>query len=178
MPKRQKTPGSEGYVKIDFFRQTHPDSVKDIDFGIWALLNQSRDVVLRVRENELSQYGITTKEADALLHIFINNNNLTPAEISRILFREHNTVSALLTRMEKKGLIVKTRDKRQKNIWRITITEKGMNAYYNGTKRESLRIIMSSFSVTEKKQMMSFLKKIRDNALSQLISVPTIPFPE
>jgi DNA-binding MarR family transcriptional regulator len=178
MPKIQKTPRSKGDIKIDFFRQTHPDSSKDIDFGIWALLNQSRDVTLRVRENELSQYGVTAKEADALLHIFINNNNVTPAEISRILFREHNTISALLTRMEKKGLIVKARDKQQKNMWRISITEKGMKAYFDATKRESLRIIMSSFSLAEKKQMMSFLKKIRDNALSQLISVPTIPFPE
>jgi DNA-binding MarR family transcriptional regulator len=178
MPKRQKTRSYKDDVKIDFFRQTHPDSAKDIDFGIWALLNQSRDVTLRVRENELRKYGITTKEANALLHIFINNKNVTPAEISRILFREHNTVSALLTRMEKKGLIVKSRDKEKKNIWRITITEKGMKAYFNSIKRESLRIIMSSFSLAEKKQMMSFLKKIRDNALSQLISVPTIPFPE
>jgi DNA-binding MarR family transcriptional regulator len=178
MPKKRYATRYKDDVKIEFFRQTHPDSTKDIDFGIWALLNQSRDVVLRVRENELSQYGVTTKEADALLHILINKNNVTPAEISRILFREHNTVSALLTRMEKKGLIVKTRDKKQKNIWRITITEKGMYVYYNATKRESLRKIMSSFSVADKKQIMSFLKKIRDNALSQLISVPTIPFPE
>jgi DNA-binding MarR family transcriptional regulator len=177
MPKRQYITKPKRDVKIDFFRQSHRDSARDIDFGIWALLNQSRDAVLRVRENELSQYGITTKEADALLNIF-NNDNVTPAEISRILFREHNTVSALLIRMEKKGLIVRVRDKQKMNIWRITITEKGRNAYLNSIKRESLHIIMSSFSVDEKEQLISFLKKIRDNALSQLISVPTIPFPE
>ena len=177
MPKKQHTTNPEYDIKIEFFRQTHPDSARDIDFGIWALLNQSRDAVLRARENELSQYGITTKEADALLHIF-NLDNISPADISRILFREHSTISALLTRMEKKGLIAKTRDKEKKNIWRISITAKGRKAHFNSLKRESLHIIMSSFSAAEKKQMFSFLKKIRANALSQLVEVPTIPFPE
>jgi DNA-binding MarR family transcriptional regulator len=176
MTKRRYITRPKGGVKIDFFRQTHRDSEKDIDFGIWALLNQSRDAVLRVRENELSQYGITAKEADALLNI-INNDNVTPAEISRILFREHNTVSALLTRMEKKGLIVKARDKQKKNIWRIKITENGRNAYLNSIKRESLHKIISTFSADEKKQLFSFLKEIRENALSLLVSAPTIPFP-
>ena len=177
MPKRKGISNPEDKINIQLFRPTHPDSEKDIDFGIWALLNQTRNAVLRVRENELSQYGITAIEADALFHI-IARDNITPAEISRIIFRVHNTVSALLTRMEKKGLIVKTKDKKKKNIWRISITEKGRKAYYNSLKRESLRTIMSSFSTAEKKQMFSFIRKVRDNALSQLVTVPTISFPE
>jgi len=177
MSRKQYKTESEDDIKIDFFRQTHPDSARDIDFGIWALLNQSRDVMLRARENELHQYGVTTKEADALLHIF-NLDNISPADISRLLFREHSTISALLARMEKKGLIVKTRDREKKNMWRVSITEKGRNAYYNSLKRESLHTIMSAFTADEKKHMVSFIKKMRDNALLQLISVPTIPFPE
>jgi DNA-binding MarR family transcriptional regulator len=177
MPGKHNKSEPDDDIKIDFFRQTHPDSARDIDFGIWALLNQSRDAVLRARENELHQYGVTTKEADALLHIF-NLDNISPADISRLLFREHSTTSALLARMEKKGLIVKTRDKEKKNMWRVSITEKGRDAYYNSLKRKSLRIIMSTFTEDEKKQIFSFIKKMRDNALLQLISMPTIPFPE
>ena len=82
----------------------------DQDYNLWVLLHQAKDAVFKAREKELSQYGISAMEAAALFIIQAIGDKATPAEISRWIFREHHTVTALLSRMEKKGLITKVKD--------------------------------------------------------------------
>jgi DNA-binding MarR family transcriptional regulator len=149
----------------------------DTDYHLWVMLNQARDSLLKARANELSQYGISAVEAQAIFHIAKIGIEVTPAEISRRMFREHNTVTALLNRMEKKGLVTKTKDTNKKNLWKISITEKGRSAYLQTVKRESLHKVLSNLSKDESQVLMQMLKRIRDASLQELITVPAIPYP-
>jgi MarR family transcriptional regulator for hemolysin len=150
---------------------------KDIDYTIWVLLNQARDTVLKVRGNELNQYGLSVVEGHTLFTIQDLGGKATPAQISRRIYREHNTLTALLSRMEKKGLITKTRDANRKNMWRVDLTEKGKNIYLQSIKRESIHTVMSTLSEKELLQLETYLRKIRDYALKQLTKEPVISFP-
>ena len=103
-------------------------------YEIWGLLDQACDAIGRARDNELRQIGISRMQAWVLFIVkAINgkaiNGPATPAQISRWLFREPNTVSALLDRMEKQGLVKKIKDLEKKNLIRVVITEKGEEAY-------------------------------------------------
>ncbi len=149
----------------------------DRDYNLWVLLHQARDAVFKAREKELSQYGISTMEAAALFIIQAIGNKPTPAEISRWIFREHHTVTALLSRMEKKGLITKVKDPDRKNTWRVDLTEKGQNAYRQSVKRESIHAAMSPLSQNERQQFESYLKKVRNQAFKYSLSEPALPFP-
>lgn len=149
----------------------------DRDYNLWVLLHQARDAVFKAREKELSQYGISTMEAAALFIIQAIGNKPTPAEISRWIFREHHTVTALLSRMEKKGLITKVKDPDRKNTWRVGLTEKGQNAYRQSVKRESIHAAMSPLSQNERQQFESYLKKVRNQAFKYSLSEPALPFP-
>ena len=106
-----------------------------------------------------------------------SGNDATPAEVSRRLFREHHTVGALLGRMEKRGLITRIKDSNRKNIWKVSVTKKGDNAYRQSIIRESIHEAFSVLSDKEHKQLESSLRKLRDHALKQLVNQPTIPFP-
>ena len=149
----------------------------DEDFIIWALLNQAKDTLFKVRGNELNQYGISATESQVLFTINDLSGKTTPAAISRRVYREHNTVTALLGRMEKKGLISKTRDKERKNIWRIDMTEKGKDVFRQSVKMESIHRVTSILSDRELKRLETYLRKIRDNALKQLTKEEVISFP-
>jgi len=149
----------------------------DRDFIIWALLNQAKDTLFKVRGNELNQYGISATESQVLFTINDLGGRTTPAAISRRVYREHNTVTALLGRMEKKGLISKVRDQERKNIWRIDMTEKGKGVLRQSTKMESIHMVISILSDDELKQLETYLRKIRDNALKQLTKEEVISFP-
>ncbi len=149
----------------------------DGDFIIWALLNQAKDTLFKVRGNELNQYGISATESQVLFTINDLGGRTTPAAISRRVYREHNTVTALLGRMEKKGLISKVRDQERKNIWRIDMTEKGKGVLRQSAKMESIHMVISILSDDELKQLETYLRKIRDNALKQLTKEEVISFP-
>ncbi len=153
------------------------DSFLDQDYSLWVLLHQARDVMFKAREKELRQYGISARKAAVLFIIQAIGDEATPAEIARWLLREPHSVSNILSRMEKEGLVSKTNDLPRKNLMRVTLTEKGRQAFHQSLKRESIREIMSSFSEDERQQLESYLEKLRDQALKHLISDVKPPFP-
>ena len=140
----------------------------DQDYRLWVLLNQVRDAVLKARQKELNQYNISASQAAVLLVIEAIGPKATPAEISRRVFRKPHSVSGILSRMEKKGLVRRLKDLDRKNLTRVVFTEKGREAYYQSTKRESIRQIMSSLPEEERKQLTSSLETLRDKALGFL----------
>ncbi len=140
----------------------------DQDYNLWMLLNQAGDAVLKARRKELYQYNIPTSQAATLLVIEAIGDKATPGEIARWLFREPHTVFGLLSRMEKKGLVRTSKDLDRKNMVRVTLTDKGKQAYHQSTKRESIRRIMSSLSEEQRQQLASSLQALRDEALKWL----------
>ncbi len=140
----------------------------DPDYDLWVLLRQTSQIVLQARERELSEYGLSTVRAAVLLTIRTIGDKATPAEISRWLLREDHSVSSLLTRMERDGLVRRVKDLNRKNLVRITLTEQGREAYYQSARRRSVYDIMSILTDKEREQLMLCLVKIRNKALDKL----------
>jgi len=134
-----------------------------------VLLHQTTDAVLRARQKELDQFDISVIEVGVLVVTQAIGEKATPSEISRRIFREPHTVSALLNRMEKRGLVRKTQDLDRKNLVRVSITEKGHQAYDNSTGRKSIRRIISSLSEEERRQLRACLEKLQNKAFKELI---------
>lgn len=153
------------------------NSSEDRDYNLWVLLHQTRDATYNAREKELRQYGISPMEAAVLFIIQAIGDEATPAEISRWLFRKQHSVTALLVRMEKKGLVKKTRDLARKNMVRVTITEKGNQAHSNSANRDSIHKTMSTLSEEEHRQLSASLLKVRDVALKEIKIDYELPFP-
>ena len=135
---------------------------------LWTVLHQARDAVFKFREKELQKIGISTAIAEVLFTIEDIGYRATPTEISSHLVREFHSVSSILSRMEKKGLVKKVNDLERKNLVRIYITDKGKQVYHEARKRESILNILSCLSETEVMQLALPLKKLRDEALKSL----------
>jgi DNA-binding MarR family transcriptional regulator len=145
---------------------------------LWALLDQATTAMSRVADNELSQAGITMIQGAVLYFVKNAKEPVIPAHISRWLFREPHTVSQLLMRMEKQGLVKRTKDLDRKNQLRITLTEKGEQAYQKQIEMRSIGKILSTLSPEECDKLGACLKKLRDEAVKELDSKPReLPFP-
>ena len=143
--------------------------LNDQDYNLWVLLHETNEIIAKARLNELGQYDIKIRQAAVLFAvkvIEINEEYATPGKISKCLLREPHTVSRILTRMEKDGLINKIRDSVNRNELKITLTEKGEQAYRLSLRRESIQEIISCLSIEERQQLYSSLKKLRDKAAS------------
>ena len=149
----------------------------DHDYNLWVLLRQTRDAIIKARARELQQYGISSIQAAVLFTIQAIGDSATPAEISRRLIREPHSVSELLSRMEREGLIKRVKDLPRKNQVRVLITDKGRQAYEQSTEREAIHRIMSVLSEEEHQQLRSCLEKLRDEALRQVGIRHKPPFP-
>ena len=143
-------------------------SSTDQEAELWALLGQARRAMLKVRRQELRQYNISVSKSTLLFVIQLIGDKATPAQISRRIFLESHSVSELLSRMEKEGLLRKVKDLDKKNQVRVVLTEKGREIYHQTRKLESIRNIMSSLSGEERQRLRSCLETLRDNALKEL----------
>jgi len=137
-------------------------------YNLWLVLRRTDHVILKVRNQELGQYGVSAVAAGVLLVVHSSDGKVTPAEISRQILREAHSVSGLVSRMEKAGFVRKIKDLDRKNQVRVELTEKGREAYNNASKREKIHRIMSVLSEAEREQLMSYLKRIREAALKEL----------
>jgi len=150
------------------------------DYDLWRLLANTRAVIFKVREKELSQYGITPQQAGILHILQTTGDKVTIAHISRLTFRELHTVLGLVNRMEKTGLVRKVKDSGNKNVIRVSLTGKGRGVYYQSINRESIYQILSSLSEEEQRQLSSFLGKLLNKAckLLQASGKPFLPLSE
>ena len=142
------------------------DSV-DLNY-LWMMLHQARDAIFKLREKELRKFDISTPKAEILFTIEAIGYRATPTEISRRLLREFHSISSILSRMEKQGLIKKVNDLDRKNLVRVCLTDKGKHVYNEASKRETILKILSCLPETERQQMASSLRKLRDEALKNL----------
>ncbi len=149
----------------------------DEDYSLWVLLHHAAAAVLKTRQKELDQFGISFIQTGVLFVIQAIGEKATPVEISRWLFRESHSVSGLLNRMEKEGLVRKTKDLARKNLVRVTITERGRQAYDKSTRRKSIHKIMASLSEEERHHLRSCLEKLRNKAFRELRVEHKPPFP-
>ena len=146
-------------------------------YNLWWKIDLMWRAFHKARRRELSQYGITTEESSVLVAIDAIGSNATPLEISRWILRESHSTSELISRMEKKGLLSKARDLKNRSQVRVTITDKGHEALQMVSKRQSVHDILSSLSNEEREQLDSLVEKIWASSLEEMGRLRTYEMP-
>jgi DNA-binding MarR family transcriptional regulator len=136
------------------------------DHDIWVLLDQAHFAVTRSRLLELAQFGLTKEQAQVLYVLKICGGSATMNQISSFTMRQRHSVSTLVNRMENAGLVRKVKDAREK-VYKVVMTKKGRDRYA-GVTRESIEMIFSSLSATEKYKLVSMLNELQEKARSLL----------
>ncbi len=138
----------------------------DNDHDIWVLLDQAHFAVTRSRLLELAQYNLTKEQAQVLYVLKICGGSATMNQIASFTLRQRHSVSTLVNRMEKAGLVKKVKVSRDK-VFKVTMTKKGKDRYDNVT-RESIEMIFSSLSAADKRKFVLYLNQLQKKARSLL----------
>ena len=148
-----------------------------------TLLQQVRDLLVAVKNNDLRQHNITARQLAILDIISILGGRVTPTELSTKLLRQPHSISNLITRMEKRGLVSRKVNPYIKNSINITLTEKGKQILKDSVAPDTTPEVISCLSEPELQQLIDSLKKIRVSALKRLSRVsssaqtPALPMP-
>ncbi len=143
-------------------------SAEDEDQDLWLLLTHARYAVFRAREKELQRYGVSPEQVGLLFVVQALGNKATPAALSRYILRQPHTVSALVDRMARRGLVKKVKDLDRKNLVRVVMTEKGQKTYELSTKRGPIHRILNTLSPEERKSFKDYLERILAKARKEI----------
>lgn len=150
---------------------------QDHNFKTWLLLAQTRRAMFRARSERLFKFGISSRQAATMFMIVTLGEKATPSELARCLFREPHSVSELVDRMEKAGLVKRVSDLAKRNLVRIELTGKGRDIYEHSVSEEPVHRIMASLSNEEHEQLRAILGKLWDEAVKELGMGKREPFP-
>lgn len=135
---------------------------------LWVIFHQTHDLLGKYEDKVLEDAHLT-KEQHLILWLieFMTDGNDNPVILSDLassLFRNLNSVSTIVNRMEKNGLIKKYRDLPDQRAIRLVVTPKGKEAFRNAIIPNGLLIkeVFSAFSEDEMATLITFIKKLRE----------------
>jgi DNA-binding MarR family transcriptional regulator len=137
------------------------------DYRLWLLLSKTRSAIFKLRHRKVGQY-LPPNQAAALVTIWVFGGKITPVELSRQLFLEPHSVSELIVRMEKKGLVTKTKDKNRGNVVRLSITNKGRELCNQVMGEDLIHSIMASLTGKQQEQLRECLMALFTASLAEL----------
>jgi DNA-binding MarR family transcriptional regulator len=150
----------------------------DKDYTLLTSLLQVADIFVKVRERELLTQNLSATSAAILFLVDAMGKDVTPAKISRMLLREPHSVSGILMRMEKQGLIKRAKNMERKNLIRITLTTKGENALKQAMKKEGVKHVLSKVSEEQRRQLKQTLSTLKEAGMKELhLNPKALPWP-
>ncbi len=100
-----------------------------------------------------------------VLQILSDRGEVSQKEVQGILNIQSGSMSELVGKMEKTGLLERTRDSRDKRHYNLKITKKGMEEVQNLKKRnaEQEAVIFNALSEKEQEELSVMLNKLLSN---------------
>lgn len=143
----------------------------------WALLRQTWAVMDKVAEIRLAKVGLTPEKIAVLWACKEHPGPLIPAEIARFVSRESQSVTGLLNRMEREGLVTRIPKRKGKPFTEIRLTSKGEDICQKGIAimKKVIDEQMTTLKDEERKQLDNRLRALRQQAVENLHIELTTP---
>ncbi|MFW6105580.1 MAG: MarR family winged helix-turn-helix transcriptional regulator [Chloroflexota bacterium] len=143
---------------------------KNLDKGTWILLRQAYNLILRCEDRVFSEYELTTEQHAVLMAIKHISGSVRITDIAQWLDRSVNSVSMIIDRMVKAGLVRRVRDRKDRRTVFVTMTSKAEKAYVPSSVAGwgLIQEILSPLSDEDKRTLIRLLEKLRDKTYDYL----------
>ena len=132
----------------------------DLNFKMWILIGDLHHKMVLVRQQELNEYNISTRQLRILRLIEGLGPEARLSEIAKIVQRKIDVVSRQTMTMEKDGLIKRIRDKPKSRLLRLALTEKGQELLDNIHRSKGMNEVLSVLTEKECQQIYSNLNRV------------------
>jgi DNA-binding MarR family transcriptional regulator len=145
---------------------------KNMDKGSWVLLRQAYNLILKCEDQVFSEYNLTTEQHAVLMAIKHISGPVRITDIARWLDRSVNSISMIIDRMVKAGLVRRVRDRKDRRTVFVTMTSKAENAYVPATVAGwgLIQEILAPLSDEDKRTFIRLLETLRDKTYDYLDS--------
>ncbi len=143
---------------------------------VWLLCHQCHNLVSRCEEVMSHGKEITPEQHSVLMVMKYADDPVRPTDVARWLDRRKHSISLIVERMEKSGLVKRIRDLPDRRSVRLTMTKKGEEILDQATVRGWKLIceILSDFSEDELQTLARLMDRVREKAFNYLQPGDTI----
>jgi len=143
---------------------------RNLDKGTWLLLRQVPNLVSRCEDLVFSKYGLTTERHAVLMVIRHIDGPVRPTDVARWLDLSVNSVSMIIDRMVRAGLVKRVRDRKDRRTVFLTVTSKAEKAYVLASVAgwKLIQEILTPLSDKDKSTLIKLLEPLRDKAYDYL----------
>lgn len=137
---------------------------------LWPLLHRVGDLLKRCEDPIFGEYNLTTERYAVLATMKYLGDPLRLTDLALGLERSPNSVSMIVDRMVKTGLLTRKRDRGDRRVVYVVITSKGENAFRLATLPglEFIREILSPLSYEDRLTLLSLLEAVKYKTLNYL----------
>jgi DNA-binding MarR family transcriptional regulator len=138
--------------------------------GAWILLRQTYNLILKCEDRVFSECGLTTEQHAVLMTIKHIGPPVRITDVALWLDRSVNSVSMIVDRMVKAGLVRRTRDRKDRRVVFVTITSKAEKAFVPATVAGwgLIQEILSPLSDKDRLTLIRLLGTLRDKTYDYL----------
>jgi DNA-binding MarR family transcriptional regulator len=133
---------------------------------LWFLLHQVRDVIMAGEDQVFGEQKLTTERYLVLALTRLSDGHVRPADLARWLGRSPNSVSMLVDRMVRAGLIRRVRNRGDRRALQLIVTSKGENALEPATAvgMDFIQKVLSPLSNEDKQTFARLLETTKHQA--------------
>jgi len=137
---------------------------------LWLLLHRVHDALALCEDSTFRKYGLTMEQFGVLSTVKGSAGSLRPTDLAQWLERSPNSVSMLVDRMVKAGLVKRTRDRKDRRVVFVSATSKGENALEPAGPAgwELVQKILSPLSYKDQHALADMLETVKCEALGYL----------
>ena len=132
----------------------------------FMLLHRVRDLLFRCHDRVVGEFSLTAEQYSVLVAIAFLDDPVRATDIGRWMDRKVNSISMIVDRMVKAGLVSRERDLPDRREVRLAITKQGEKALKAANPKVSHLVeeILSSLSNGDTRTLIGILETLRDRA--------------
>jgi DNA-binding MarR family transcriptional regulator len=138
--------------------------------GTLLSILMSFEVLARYLEVELKRYEVSLIRFNIMSTLFKNGGEMTPSEISESVFREKNSITAVLNTMEKQGVVRREPSTNDRRSVKVVITEKGWKEAnrLSPVAQELSRGALTCLDKEKVEELVETMRTLRENLLPKI----------
>ena len=145
-------------------------NLEHIALRLWFLSHRTHELLRRCEDRVFGEYNLTTEHYTVLAIIKYLDDPVRITDVARWSGRSTNSVSMIIDRMVKAGLVRRVRDRKDRRTVFVTITSKAENALEPATRAglEFIQEILSPLSHEDKRTFVNLHEVVKHKALEYL----------
>jgi DNA-binding MarR family transcriptional regulator len=134
-----------------------------LNLRLWRLVYQTYTLLKKCEDQIFEEHGLTTEQYGVLVAMEYLGSPIRITDIARWLERSTNSVSMIIDRMVKAGLVTRKRDRGDRRVVYVTSTSKGETALKPATlaSLKCIHKILSPLSREDRGTLLSLLGTLK-----------------